>query len=125
MPFQFQVEVLQGLSMITSLQNPKIKEMIRLKDRRERKKTRQFLIEGYRELKRYIDSGRKVITLYYCPELFLGTNEKILIAQIGHSIECTKEVFAKISYRDRPDGLIAVANHLETSISDLEAIVAK
>lgn len=120
----FQVEVLLRFYMITSLQNPKIKEIICLKDRRERKKTKRFLIEGYRELKRYLDSGRKVITLYFCPELFLGSNEKALLDK-SQSIECTKEVFSKISYRDRPDGLLAVADQLEGDLKDLEIILKK
>ena len=106
---------------ITSLQNGKVKEAVALRDRREREKTGFFLIEGYRELKRALDAGRKIETLFICPELFLGENERELIEKAdGQILSCSKEVFAKISYRDRPDGLIAIAKQLHLSLSDLK-----
>ncbi|HSX25714.1 MAG TPA: RNA methyltransferase [Chlamydiales bacterium] len=106
---------------ITSLQNPRIKEAVKLRDRRAREESQQFLIEGYRELKRAVDAGRKVETLFYCPELFLGENERELIAKAGgEALECTGDVFAKISYRDRPDGLLAIAPQLHLRLSDLK-----
>lgn len=97
-----------------------IKDVVKLRERREREKTDLFLIEGYRELKRALDAHRKPTLLFYCPELFLGTNEPALLKQSGAElIECTPDVFAKISYRDRPDGLLAVAPQLHFKLSDL------
>lgn len=121
--------------MITSLQNPKIKEVVKLRDRRPREESGLFIIEGYRELKRALDAGRKIETLFYCPELFLGSNEGNLRNQCKSAIQnprndafpggpsilqCTKEVFAKISYRDRPDGLLAIAPQTHLKLSDLK-----
>ena len=75
---------------ITSLQNPKIKDVVKLRERRERDKTGLFLIEGYRELKRALDAKRTVSTLFYCPELFLGSNERALLDQSkAELIQCT------------------------------------
>ena len=109
---------------ITSLQNPRIKEAAALRERRERDRAGLFLIEGYRELRRALDAGRKVECLFTCPEFFRGTNESNLIERAGcEVIECTREVFAKISYRDRPDGLLAVAPQLHVSLTDLEKIL--
>lgn len=106
---------------ITSLQNPKVKEVVRLRDRKERDETGHFLIEGYRELKRAIDAGRKIETLFICPAFFLGTNEQALIKQTHvEPIECTEEVFAKLSYRDRPDGLLAIAPQTHLTLRDLK-----
>lgn len=105
---------------ITSLQNPKIKEVVKLRERREREKNNLFLIEGYRELKRALDAKRNPLALFYCPELFLGTNERALLDQSGAELfQCTQEVFAKISYRDRPDGLLAVAPQFHLTLKDL------
>ena len=107
-------------SLITSLQNPKVKEVVKLRDRRPREESGLFIIEGYRELKRALDARRKVHTLFYCPELFLGSNERTLVAQCQSALECTPEVFAKMSYRDRPDGLLAVAPQVHLKLSDLK-----
>lgn len=108
--------------MITSLQNPKVKEVVKLRDRRSRDEAGSFIIEGYRELKRALDAGRQIDTLFYCPELFLGSNEEALKKQCKAALhlECTREVFAKISYRDRPDGLLAVAPQVHLKLADLK-----
>ncbi|CCB87642.1 MULTISPECIES: TrmH family RNA methyltransferase [Parachlamydia] len=109
--------------LITSLQNPKIKQAVKLRERHARKQTDLFLIEGYRELLRAVDAGRKMETLFFCPELYLGTNEASLIQKIaktGASLyQCTESVFKKLSYRDRPDGLIAIAPQFHLSLEDL------
>ncbi|OGN63883.1 MAG: rRNA methyltransferase [Chlamydiae bacterium RIFCSPHIGHO2_12_FULL_49_9] len=111
------------MDKITSLQNPKIKDAVKLQDRRARKETDLFLIEGYRELKRAIDSGRKIETLFFCRDFFLGTNEDELIDAAGNrAIECTKEVFAKLSYRDRPDGLLAVSPQIHLHLIDIPSM---
>lgn len=115
--------------MITSLQNPKIKEAVKLKDRRHRDETSLFLIEGYRELKRAADGGIHIAELFICPDLFLGSNENDLIRQIeetGAKVHpCTKDVFQKVSYRDRPDGLLAVAHQMQRTLRDLFPLIGK
>lgn len=112
------------MTHITSLQNPKIKEAIRLRDRRDRDLTKQFLIEGYRELKRFQDSKRRLESLFYCEELFLGENEQDLIDQFAKTgatlYTCTPDVFRKLSYRDRPDGLLGIAQQEEHPLESLE-----
>jgi TrmH family RNA methyltransferase len=96
---------------LTSSQNPKIKQVVRLKERRERDATGLFLIEGYRELKRAVEGGVAFHTLFISPELFLGTNEEELIQQINsETLTLPSHLFEKISYRDRPDGLVAIAH---------------
>lgn len=107
--------------LITSPQNPKVKEVVKLRDRRARDETSLFLIEGYRELKRALDAKREMRSLFYCPEFFLGENEKSLIEQVKKEtvFRCTKEVFQKISYRDRPDGLLAIAPQVHAGLETI------
>ena len=106
---------------ITSLQNPRIKLAVRLQNRKERDESDLFLIEGYRECKRAIDAGRSMEFVFFCPELFLGENEEaLLVSSKSPLFQCTKEVFAKISYRDRPDGILAVAKQKHLKLTDLK-----
>ncbi len=109
-------------ALITSLQNPKVKEAVKLRERRAREQTDLFLIEGYRELNRALDAGHPIQTLFFCPELFLGSNEDHLKTKCKAALhlECTKEVFQKISYRDRPDGLLAIAPQRHLKLADLK-----
>jgi TrmH family RNA methyltransferase len=110
--------------MLTSRQNPKIKALLRLKERKERDATLSFLIEGYRELKRAVDGGVQIEQLLFCPSLFLGENEGALMAQIRQSgaeiYECPPHLLEALSYRDRPDGLIAMAKQMRATLADLQ-----
>lgn len=98
---------------ITSFQNPRFKSVLSLMERRDRKKEKKFLIEGFRELTRAFIGGCKFLELWICPELFLGENEQDLIDKIeskGATVfKVPKPLFEKLSYRDRPDGLLAVS----------------
>jgi TrmH family RNA methyltransferase len=106
------------------LQNPLVKQIIRLRDRHERDKTKLFLIEGFREILRATDAGWKIDKLMICPSLYLGSNEPALIqrsASRGTQIlTCSEKVFQKISYRDRPDGLLAIAPQKVLTLQDLK-----
>ena len=108
---------------ITSLQNPKMKNAVRLFDRKARDESGLFLIEGYRELSRAVDASIEIVSLFICPTLFLGENEQSLIDKAlkgGADIfSCDPKVFKKLSYRDRPDGLIAVASQMKLSLDAL------
>ncbi len=113
---------------ISSLQNPRIKQLVRLRDRRPRDEAGLFLVEGYREVKRALDAGVKLRELYTGPDWFLGGNEPALVAAAeaggAQVLALSKEAFAKVSYRDRPDGLLAVAPQWKRALADLDGIVA-
>lgn len=108
---------------LTSLQNPKIKQTIKLNERRERNETGLFIIEGYRELLRAAEGQVVVKTLFICPEFFLGTNEEDLMLRLGKTgteiFTCDPRVFEKLSYRDRPDGLLGVAVQMKKNLQFL------
>ncbi len=109
--------------LIASLQNPRVKAVVGLRQRSDRDERGEMIIEGYRELKRAIENRHFPKTLFHCPALFMGTNEPALIEsarQTGAEIvECTAPVFEKMSYRDRPEGLLAVAPQVRRSLDDL------
>lgn len=108
---------------IKSGQNPKIKKALTLKERSVRDETGLFLIEGFREVSRAVKGGVRLQTLFFCPDFFLGENEPALIEEIrksGCSIYlCAEHVFEKLSYRDRPDGLVAIASAMRHGLNDL------
>jgi TrmH family RNA methyltransferase len=97
-----------------------------LRERHERNRSGLFIIEGYRELLRATDAGYVVDTLLICPDLFLGSNEPALIQRLTargtRVLTCTDKVFQKVSYRDRPDGLIAIAPQKKLELKDLEGV---
>ncbi len=108
---------------ITSLQNPRIKQLVKLRDRRPRDEAGVFLVEGYREIRRALEKRVALQELYFSPEWFLGENERALIAEANAAgaqlFELSKEAFAKVAYRERPDGLLAVAPQWRRALTDL------
>lgn len=109
---------------ISSSQNPQVKQTAKLRNRRSRDLTGRFLIEGFRELSRAVKGNITFENLFFCPSLFLGENEQFLIEEIrslgANIIETTQPVFKKLSYRDRPDGLIATASMTNQSLHSLK-----
>lgn len=112
---------------ITSKKNEKIKKILKLKNKNKREKLSLFLIEGYREILRALEADVKIEALFICPSLFLKDNEYKLIEKIKSKkifiYNCLEQIFRKISYRDRPDGLIAIARHFNYDFKNLKTLI--
>ncbi|MBI4625444.1 MAG: RNA methyltransferase [Verrucomicrobia bacterium] len=108
---------------ISSLQNPRVKQLVKLRDRRPRDEAGVFLVEGYREIRRALEKRIALRELYFSPGWFLGENEPALLAGAAAAgaqlFELTKDAFAKVAYRERPDGLLAVAPQWKRALADL------
>ena len=109
---------------ITSLQNPRVKQLVKLRDRRPRDEAGVFLVEGYREIRRALEKEVRFTEIYFSPEWFLGENETALIERARASgtqvFELTKDTFAKVAYRERPDGLLGVAPQWKRALHELK-----
>ena len=110
--------------VITSLQNPRVKTVVGLRQRSDRDERGEMIVEGYRELKRALDNQHFPKAVFYCPALFMGSNEPAIIDRAreagAESFECSAPVFEKMSYRDRPEGLLAVAPQVRRTLEDLQ-----
>jgi len=108
---------------ITSLQNPRVKRLVKLRDRRPRDEAGVFLVEGYREIRRALERRFRLDELYYAPELFLGGNEPALLETAAAAgtelVELSPAAFAKVAYRERPDGLLAVAPQWRRTLDEI------
>ena len=110
--------------LVTSATNPGVKEVVKLRTARHRREAGVFPVEGYREIKRALEGGIAIEQMWCCPELFLGENEEELVDEAerlgAEIIEVTREPFDKMSYRDRPEGLLAVCSFYDTSLESIE-----
>jgi RNA methyltransferase, TrmH family len=110
--------------LVTSVSNPEVKSVVKLRTARTRREAKRFLVEGFRELRRALDANLVIEELWFCPELYLGENEPAIVETTkergAETIEASKDVFEKISYRDRPDGLLAVCKQFDTSLERIE-----
>ncbi len=114
-----------AIKFINSASNPLVKEIVKLQlKKRVRDESKLFVVEGFRENSRALDAGVKLKKLLYCPDWFLKDSNEELIKRAQDSgaelIEVSKGVFTKLSYRDRPDGFISIAEQIETNINKLD-----
>jgi len=109
--------------VISSLQNPRVKQVVRLRDRRDRDRDGLMTIEGYRELLRAQENGYPVEEVLFCPEMFRGENEFPLLEMLRASgariTQVAAHVFRKMAYRDRPEGVLGIAPQIRSGINDL------
>jgi len=109
---------------ITSMTNPRVKNVVKLRQRSHRDDLGKMLIEGFREISRALDNNHPLEEILYCDDLFQGQNNLKLLERcidIGAQlIKCSAPVFKKMSYRDRPDGLLAIAPQVSCALSDLK-----
>jgi TrmH family RNA methyltransferase len=101
------------VTTISSVHNPRVKDAIRLRDRRHREKQGRILIDGLREVDRAVDAGVKVVeTFVYRPACENQEAQSLLAKLAGRDVELldvNQPVFEKLAYGERLEGLLAVA----------------
>lgn len=111
--------------VLRSLQNPRVKQLVRLRERRERKKTGLTRIDGGRELLRALQAGVRPEVVYVCSEHVSGPDaEAALVAADEAGVarqEVSPEVLERIRYGDRDEGLCAVLRWQPAGLEELAA----
>src|SRR5215207_6729246 len=110
-------------SIITSRQNPQVKDAARLRDGRERSRQRLFIIDGAREISRAIESGVRPLKAFICEELCRSAECATAKAAVEkHSAEVFQvapDVFAKLAFGDRHAGIVVVAKAPQLTLANL------
>jgi len=129
--------------IITSAQNPKIKNLLLLQEKsKARREQGLFVVEGRRELEHCLEAGFQVRTLFICPELagdealsraFTRTGPRSGAEERASSpantlspvkeplvIEIPENLYRKIAYRESTEGIIAEVECKERRLEDLE-----
>ncbi len=109
---------------IESPQNPRVKNLVRLRHPRNRRRQGVFLVEGFREISRALDQGIALQTLYFSSENFKTGEARSIIETVSSKgievCQLSPAAFAKCSHRDNPDGLLAVVPQWENSLEDIK-----
>ncbi|MEQ3551384.1 TrmH family RNA methyltransferase [Pseudonocardia nematodicida] len=93
---------------LTSTANPRVKALVRLRTRRHRDAAGVTVIEGHDELSLALDAGVAVTEVYWAPDL--ARDPALLDRMPGARVtSVSRDVFARIAYRESPDGWLAVA----------------
>jgi RNA methyltransferase, TrmH family len=112
------------MTVISSLQNPRVKDAVRLRDRRHREKQGHILIDGARELYRAITAGICLLEVYVCRPLCGTDDARRVLAMLpgcnAEILDVTEPVFAKLAFGQRGEGVLGVAEMPPATLDDLE-----
>ncbi len=110
------------MERISSLQNPRIKNIVKLSKSKERKSQGLFIIEGARELSLALCAEYAIDSVFLCAELFSKTEYPEVLDYISKEkiYEVTESVFEKIAYREGSDGLLTLAKPNNHTLENLK-----
>ncbi len=94
---------------ITSLQNDRVKNLVKLQKSSQRKSQNLILVEGWREIKKAVNNGFQIETLYLNEDKFNAVKLSEMARLQGNHILLAPNVFEKVAYRENTEGVLAVA----------------
>jgi RNA methyltransferase, TrmH family len=109
---------------VSSTSNPRVKSLVELRKRRVRDQQQVAVLEGHDELALALEAGVVPRELYYAPALVrdalpLNALERAR-ANGTKVISLSESAFRKASYRDTPDGWLAVVESPVRPLADIE-----
>ncbi|HEV7225956.1 MAG TPA: RNA methyltransferase [Pirellulales bacterium] len=109
---------------ITSLQNQRVKDAAKLRERRQREKQGRILIDGARELLRAIEAGIELAEVFVCQSLCQTEDARRVLDLLDRTraeiLHVTPEVFAKLAFGERAEGVLGVARAPVARLEDLQ-----
>ncbi|MCP3691234.1 MAG: RNA methyltransferase, partial [Planctomycetaceae bacterium] len=100
-------------AQLTSLQNTRIRQALRLRSKRGRQQQGKIIIDGGREILRAAEAGCQVTEVFLCPQWCEAADSEALWQQVVDRslpiVSVTETIMQRLAYGDRTDGLVAVA----------------
>lgn len=106
--------------LITSPQNPKIKNILSLEKARERKRQNVFIIEGLKELSLAVEGTYNLHSIFFCPEIVSAETVLAIVPRENLLVPVQQAVFEKIAYRDSTGGIIALAEQKQHALQNIQ-----
>src|SRR5215472_4885278 len=108
---------------ITSLHNPTVKNLVKLRQRRARDQQHLLLIDGVRALRLALHNAFPVTTIYFAEDvahIHAALLQRAPVTGVALQ-EVSAAVFHKIGYGDNPDGVLGVAAQPRAELTALPA----
>jgi TrmH family RNA methyltransferase len=112
--------------MITSHQNPLIKKVKRLRQKKYRRQEKAYFVEGLRVVLTAVEHSAPIQTILYAPDLLTSDIALQMIAEqemVGVTcVAVSGDVFSAVSNRDNPAGLGAI---IESAWDNLDSLAVQ
>ena len=114
--------------LITSTQNPKIKQLLELQQKSsERRRTGLFVVEGQRELEHCLAAGYELESVFALHNSEIAIHNSLSFlpdqAQANYELfEVSPHVYERIAYRGSTEGIIAVVRAKHLTLAELESL---
>lgn len=113
---------------ITGFSNPTVKYLRSLRDKKHRKRSGQFLVEGLRLLEDARSTGRLPTTLVMAEgraaHELLARLEAVVVAAGGEVIATSPDILSKITGKDNAQSVVGVFDEWDTGLAALDRSAA-
>lgn len=126
------------MQRITSRHNARVKEVAKLRQRRQRERQQRTMIDGRREIARALEAGVELVDTFVCECSDSGASTSSDETSDAHDAESTQavvaaleaagvtitlvtpEVYEKLRFGERDDGVVAVARTPQRSLDQIK-----
>jgi RNA methyltransferase, TrmH family len=107
--------------LITSLNNPLIKQVRALRQKKARQMSGSFLVEGIHHVGEVVEAGWDVDSVLYAPDLLTSNFARDLIPRFGMKPQpVSVQVMESLTDKDNPQGILAIVRQRHTQLNELK-----
>lgn len=108
-------------SIITSTGNPIIKQVRALHQKKARRESGLFLVEGIHHVGEVVEAGWDVESILYAPDTLTSSFAHDLISRLDITLQpVTPQVMQSLADKDNPQGILAIVRQKQTKLSDAQ-----
>ena len=115
---------MSDIRFIDSVKNSLVREVALIKEKsRWRKKTGLFVAEGQKEVEMALKGGFELDKIFFFEDLLSTDQVKELLKTYGSNaevIEVSKDVYKRIAYREKTEGIVALGRAKPHRLEDLQ-----
>lgn len=106
--------------LIASSSNPLVKQARNLRQKKARRESGLFLVEGIHHVGEAVEAGWDVETVLYAPDLLTSKFAHDLIARLDSPPQpVTPQVMESLADKDNPQGILAIVRQRQTRLDGL------
>ena len=118
------------MKKITSANNPTLRKAIKLHESRGRRQQERIIVFGANEIRMARQASLSFCEVFVCEELIADAGDENGVAKLVEELESAKvlvldlprELFHKVSFGNRNDGIVATAERPDTSLDNIKPL---